>query len=97
LEAYCADRERWVGEFEATIEPLEQTLAEQSYLAGAEPAYADYLLFSVFQYARLGSPHEFLPAGTAVRRWRDALISRFDQLGDRYPAYPAKPDGPDGR
>ncbi len=97
LEAYCADRERWLGEFEATIAPLEQTLTEQAYLAGAEPAYADYLLFSVFQYARLGSPHEILRPGTALRRWRDALISRFDQLGDRYPAYPAKPDGPDGR
>lgn len=97
LEAYCADRERWLGEFNATIAPLEQTLSEQAYVAGAEPAYADYLLFSVFQYARLGCPHEFLPAATAVRRWRDALVARFDRLGDRYPAYPATRDGPDGR
>jgi glutathione S-transferase len=97
LEAYCADRERWLNEFNATIVPLEQTLSEQAYMAGAEPAYADYVLFSVFQYARLGSPHEFLPAGTAVRRWRDALVALFDHLGDRYPGYPATRDGPDGR
>jgi glutathione S-transferase len=94
LEAYCADRERWLAEFTATIAPLEQTLSEQAYLAGAEPAYADYVLFSVLQYARLGSPHEFLPEGTALRRWRDAIVSRFDQLGDRYPAYPVEQGAP---
>jgi glutathione S-transferase len=97
LEEYCAHRERWLGEFETTIAPLEQTLAEQPYIAGTEPAYADYVLFSVFQYARLGSPHELLRADTSLRRWRDALVSRFDRLGDRYPAYPAPRDGPDGR
>ncbi len=97
LEEYCADRDRWRAEFAATIAPLERTLSEQEYVAGADPAYADYVLFSMFQYARLGSPREILPAGTAVRRWRDALIARFDRLGDRYPAYPDGREGPDGR
>jgi glutathione S-transferase len=32
LEAYCADRDRRLGEFEAVIAPLEQTLAEQPWL-----------------------------------------------------------------
>ncbi len=97
LEAYCADRDRWLAEFAATIAPLEQTLSEQPYLAGAEPAYADYVVFSAFQYARLGNAHELLPDRTALRRWRDAIVARFDQLGDRYPAYPQRRDGPDGR
>ena len=91
------DRNHWLGEFAATIAPLEQTLSEQPYLAGAEPAYADYVVFSIFQYARLGSPHEFLPDGTAVRRWRDAIVARFEHLGDHYPAYPATRQGPDGK
>jgi glutathione S-transferase len=97
LEAYCADRERWLNEFAITIAPLEQTLTEQPYLAGDEPAYADYVLFSAFQYVRLGSPHEFLVSGSAVRRWRDAIVARFDHIGDRYPGYPAVRAGPDGR
>jgi glutathione S-transferase len=97
LEAYCADRDRWLGEFAATIAPLQQTLSEQPYLAGAEPAYADYVVFSVFQYARPGNPHELLPTGTAVRRWRDAIVAHFDRLGDCYPAYPQQRNGPDGR
>jgi glutathione S-transferase len=97
LEEYCADRNRWLGEFEAVIAPLELTLSEQSYVAGASPGYADYLLFSVFQYARLGSPLEALRSETAVRHWRDRLVASFDCLGDRFPAYPAKQDGSDGR
>ena len=89
LEEYCADRPRWLAEFAAIIEPLERTLAEQPYVSGAAPGYADYIVFSMFQYARLGSPDELLAEGTAARRWRDGLIGMFDRLGDRYPAYPA--------
>lgn len=89
LEEYCTDRPRWLAEFAAITAPLEGTLAEQAYVAGAAPGYADYIVFSMFQYARLGCPDEFLVDGTALRRWRDTLVDMFDRLGDRYPAYPA--------
>ena len=88
LEEYCADRPRWLAEFAAVIAPLERTLAEQPYFTGAAPGYADYTLFSVFQYARLGCPDEFLAEGSALRGWRDGLVQAFDGLGDRYPGYP---------
>ena len=88
LEEYCADRPRWLAAFEAIVAPLERTLTEQPYFTGAAAGYADYILFSVFQYARLGSPDEFLREGTALRRWRDGLVQAFDGLGDRYPGYP---------
>jgi len=70
------------------VDPLERTLAEQPYSSGAARTYTNYLLFSVFQYARLGCPDEFLAEGTALRRWRDDLALAFDGLGNRYPAYP---------
>jgi glutathione S-transferase len=70
------------------IAPLERTLAEQAYLTGTSPGYADYIVFSVFQYARLGCLDEFLDEGTALRRWRTGLVQAFDGLGDRYPGYP---------
>jgi glutathione S-transferase len=89
LEEYCADRPRWLAEFAAVTAPLERTLQEQPYIAGAAPAYADYVVFSMFQYARLGCPDEFVAEGTALRRWRDGLVAAFDSLGDRYPGYPA--------
>jgi glutathione S-transferase len=88
LEEYCADRPRWLAEFETVTAPLERTLAEQPYFTGVSPGYADYILFSVFQYARLGCPDEFLREGTALRSWRAGLVGAFDGLGDRYPGYP---------
>jgi glutathione S-transferase len=90
LEEYCADRPRWIAEFASVIAPLERTLSEQPYLGGETAGYADYVLFSMFQYARLGCPDEFLNEGTALRRWRDGLVQAFDGLGGRYPGYPAK-------
>jgi glutathione S-transferase len=88
LEEYCADRPRWVEHFAAIVAPLERTLGEQPFFAGASPNYADYLLFSAFQYMRLGCPDEFVAEGTALRRWRDGLALAFDGLGNRYPPYP---------
>jgi glutathione S-transferase len=88
LEEHCADRPRWLAEFATVIAPLERTLAEQAYLTGASPGYADYIVFSVFQYARLGCPDEFLDKGTALWRWRAGLVQAFEGLGDRYPGYP---------
>jgi glutathione S-transferase len=89
LEEYCADRPRWLAEFASVTAPLERTLSEQPYFGGATPTYADYVLFSVFQYARLGCPDEFLDDDTALRGWRDGLVQAFDGLGDRYPGYPS--------
>jgi len=89
LEEHCADRPRWLGEFAAVTAPLEATLREQPYFGGATATYADYLLFSVFQYARLGCPDEFLAENSALRRWRDGLALAFDGLGNRYPRHPA--------
>jgi glutathione S-transferase len=89
LEAYCADRPRWRAQFAETVAPLERTLGEQPYLAGAAPSYADYLVFSVFQYARLGCPEDFVAPGTKLRAWRDGLAAAFDGLGHRYPGHPA--------
>jgi hypothetical protein len=73
------------------VDPLERTLAEQPYFSfsGAARTYTNYLLFSVFHYARLGCPDEFLAEGTALRRWRDDLALALDGLGNRYLAYPA--------
>jgi glutathione S-transferase len=89
LEEHCADRPRWLGEFAAVTAPLEATLKEQPYFGGAIETYADYLLFSVFQYSRLGCPDEFLAEDSALRRWRDGLALAFDGLANRYPGHPA--------
>jgi hypothetical protein len=81
-----------------------------NFLAGDAPAYVDYVVFSVFQWARIGSPRDVLaeptrapvaemtaPGMNATRAWRSRMVALHDGLGDRFPAYPTDPDLPDGR
>jgi glutathione S-transferase len=89
LEEYCNDRPRWLAKFGAVTAPLEATLKDQPFFSGATATHADYVLFSVFQYAQLGCSDEFVAEGTALRRWRDELARAFDGLGNRYPGHPA--------
>jgi glutathione S-transferase len=79
LEEYSADRERSVAAFVDAAGPLERTLSEQPFLAGSAPAYVDYVVFSVFQWARIGSPRDVLSDATkleATRAWRARPGSR---------------------
>ena len=90
LEAACSDPKAKLTTFQQACEPLERTLSAQPYICGTAPAYADYTVFSVFQWARLGSPNEVVPQGSAIADWRSRMIALFDNLGDMFPAYPTK-------
>ena len=50
----------------ATKAPNEVTVAAQPYLAGEAPAYADYIVFGSFQWARCCSAFELLDEGDVV-------------------------------
>jgi glutathione S-transferase len=97
LEEACADRGSALAAFATALVPLERTLTEQRYVGGAGPNYCDYVIFSVLQWARLGSPHDVLPADSAVTAWRQRMIGSFDGLADRFPGYPQQRVGSDGR
>lgn len=91
LEAYCAERNQALPGFLEACAPLERTLSEQAFLAGEAPAYVDYATFSVFQWARVGSPRDVLPETAnmdATRNWRARMVSLYGELGDRFPGYP---------
>jgi glutathione S-transferase len=59
---------------ERMLEPLQATLKRQPFVCGAAPAYADYILFSVFQWARITSPQDTLAAETPLAAWRERLL-----------------------
>src|SRR5262249_1028581 len=90
LEAACADPAGKLAAFQQACAPLERTLSAQPYICGPAPAYADYSVFSVFQWARLGSPKEVVTQGSAIADWRARMIALFGNLGDRFPGYPEK-------
>ena len=88
LEAACADPAAKLAAFQQACAPLERTLSVQPYICGRAPAYADYTVFSIFQWARLGSPKEVVAQGSAIADWRGRMIALFGNLGDRFPGYP---------
>ncbi len=98
LEEACADRPRWTAEALAHFQVLERALRRDPFLCGETPAFADYLVFCAFQWARIGSPRDVLPQDDLpeMHRWRSAMIALHDNLADRFGGYPAERSGPDG-
>ena len=56
------------------VEPARATLKRQPFLSGAAPAYADYALFSIYQWARITSPLDLLGDDPVMRGWFEKLL-----------------------
>lgn len=79
LEDYCADREAYLPTFRARLAPLRATLEQQLFLAGAAPAWADYVVFAGFQWARSVSTLPLLASDDLpLLNWCDRLLDAFD-------------------
>lgn len=85
LEDVQADRETRVETFRASLAPLRQVLKTQPFLAGEEPAYADYAVFGGFQWVRAISAFDPLAPDHAVHAWRERLLDRFGGLARAAP------------
>ena len=88
IEDVTAERDKTVIAFRRSLEPLRQTLKAQSYLGGAAPNYADYIVFGGFQWARVVSAFKLLEANDPVYAWRERLLDAFDGLARKSPGYP---------
>ncbi len=86
LEEMAAQREQSVTEFRRALDPLRVTLRSQPFLCGAAPAYADYIVFSVFQWARIVSETELLEPADALVAWRERMLDLFGGLARKEPA-----------
>lgn len=87
LEEVVEGREARLPAFRESLTPLRRTLERQPFLAGAAPAYADYVVFGAFQWARAISNFELLAPDDPVAAWRGRLLDRFDGLARKSPAY----------
>jgi len=73
----------------AALDPLRALLADQPCLCGGAPAYADYIVFGAFQWARSVSPAKLLAADDPVHAWRERLLDLHGGLARRAKGYPA--------
>ncbi len=62
-------------------------MERQKFLAGEAPAYADYVVFGAFQWARAISDFELLAADDPVAVWRGRLLDAFGGFARKSPAY----------
>jgi glutathione S-transferase len=87
LEALRAARDERLTEFRRRLDPARQALKVQPFLSGAAPAYADYVLFSVFQWGRIAATVALLdPADAPMVAWQTRLLDLFDGAARSAPA-----------
>lgn len=87
LEKVVEDRESRLPGFRDSLAPLRRTVERQQFLGGAAPAYADYVVFGAFQWARAISDFELLAAEDPVAVWRGRVLDAFGGLARKSPAY----------
>jgi glutathione S-transferase len=85
LEESRARRDAALVQLGSVLAPIQETFKRQAFVAGARPAYADYILFSVFQWARVMSPHELLAPEDPLCRWRERLLDQFGGFARNVP------------
>jgi glutathione S-transferase len=81
LETLQAKRETQVVEFRASLLPVRLVLGRQTWLGGAAPSYADYIVFGTLQWPRCASRFELLAADDPIAAWRERMLDLFDGLG----------------
>ena len=86
IEEAHALRPEKLAAFKSALAPLRQLLAEQPFVGGAKPIYADYIVLGTFQWARMVSPCPVLAGEDAVLAWRTRMLDLYDGLARRAPA-----------
>jgi glutathione S-transferase len=87
LEEVVKDREARLPAFRASLDPLRRTVERQEYVSGAAPAYADYVVFGAFQWARSISDFELVAADDPIYAWRGRMLDLYGGLGRQAPGY----------
>ena len=89
LEDLAAARDKDVVAFRKLLDPARAVMRAQPFLSGANPAYADYILFSLFQWARIVSTFEILEPKDALAAWRERMLDLFGGLARAQTSFPA--------
>jgi glutathione S-transferase len=88
LEEVAADPAGAIVAVRAALDPLRAMLAAQPYFCGNAPAFADYIVFGAFQWARAVSPARLLDADDPVYAWRERLLDLHGGLARKAKGYP---------
>ncbi len=88
LEEFCRDREHVLPAFRKALDPLRETVRSQPFVAGPAAAFADYVAFAMFQWARCISNLKLLEPDDPVYAWRERMLDLFGGLARNALGYP---------
>lgn len=80
IEELRAKRPALLATLDAALSPLRTILAAEQWIAGDAPAYADYIVFGAFQWARLTSPIVIVKPDDPIHPWRERMLDLFGGL-----------------
>ncbi len=80
LEDLSAKRNDDVVGFRRLLDPVRVGLRAQAFISGASPAYADYIVFSLLQWARIVSTFEVIEASDLIAGWRERMLDLYGGL-----------------
>lgn len=84
LEEYVANREQTRTAFAEALAPLRRVLREQPFVNGSAPAFADYVVFGIFQWARTTSKFPIILQDDIVTAWRGRMLDLFGGYAARF-------------
>ena len=86
LEELAANRDKDVVGFRRLLDPARASLRSQPFISGAQPAYPDYVLFSLFQWVRIVSAFALLEADDGLCAWRERMLDLHAGFARSVPA-----------
>lgn len=88
LEEAGADPKSAIQELRTLLLPVRKQLVEAPFICGKSPAFADYILFGPFQWARAVSPQRLLEPDDPVYAWRERMLDLHGGLARNAKGYP---------
>jgi glutathione S-transferase len=85
LEQYRVAPATGIPNLKNALTPARHALQSQPFLSGPAAAFADYLLFGAFMWARAVSPIRLLERGDPVYAWRERMLDLFGGLARKAP------------
>lgn len=87
IEEMHGERDRHEQDLKRVLTVLRELLRSQPFVCGKAPAYADYIVFGAFQWARCISPFVFLDEADPIAGWRQRMCKLYGSLADSVPHY----------
>ena len=86
IEQLRARQPELLAAFDTALAPLRTILFAEQWIAGDAPAYADYIVFGAFQWARLTSPTVIVRPDDPIHPWRERMLDLFGGLARGFAA-----------